>query len=139
MGNPYYVPPYPSAYTAGYPYYQPQPAPQPQPQPQQQQADSNIIWVQGESGAKAYPVKNGVTVVLFDSEAKFFYLKSIDANGIPQPLRRFPYEEDTGEKSEAQAIDTSMFITREEFDAAIESLKNKQTYNNQGRNGKNGK
>lgn len=41
------------------------------------------IWVQGESGAKSYIVAPNQTVELWDSENHTIYLKSADANGIP--------------------------------------------------------
>lgn len=44
---------------------------------------SNIIWVQGESGAKAYILPNGNTMALWDSEQQTIYVKSVDANGRP--------------------------------------------------------
>lgn len=61
-------------------------------QPQQMQPvktnpmDSYFIWVQGEAGAKSYPVARGTTVPLFDSEGDFVYFKSVDNNGVPLPL-----------------------------------------------------
>lgn len=58
--------------------------------PQQQQG---IIWVQGESAAKAYPVAPGSNVLLMDSEGECFYIKSTDASGMPLPLRVFEYKE----------------------------------------------
>ncbi len=55
-----------------------------QPQvPQVQQASSGMIWVQGETAAKAYLVAPGNTVVLWDSEQSVIYLKSADATGMP--------------------------------------------------------
>lgn len=95
---------------------------------QYQQPDSSIIWVQGESGAKAYPVQNGKSVVLFDSESEHFFIKTADASGMPQPLRIFSYSE-TSENEMKNSIDTSQFITREEFDALaekIEKIQNRQ-------------
>ena len=80
-----YQPMYPNAYAQ-----QPQqvsyapPAPTPQ---------TGIIWVQGEAGAKAYPVAAGSNVLLMDSESECFYIKSTDASGMPMPLRTFRYEE----------------------------------------------
>ncbi len=86
-----------------------------------QQSDSSIIWVQGESGAKAFPVQNGKSVVLFDSETERFFIKTADASGMPQPLRIFSYSEDKEPKS--PSADNSAFITREEFDNVIKELK----------------
>ena len=90
-----------------------------------QSAQSNgIIWVQGEAGAKAYPVAAGNSVQLMDSERQVFYIKSTDNSGIPQPLRRFVYHEDV---AEAPAVDTSQFITRAEFEKALSEIKPKKT------------
>lgn len=99
---------------------------------QQPQPDTSIIWVQGESGAKAYPVQNGKSVVLFDSESEHFFIKTADASGMPQPLRIFSYSE-TNEidiKSQQAQIDTSNFVTREEFEEVIEKLKSRQNQQN---------
>ena len=93
----------------------------------QSQPDTSIIWVQGESGAKAYPVQNGKSVVLFDSESEHFFIKTADASGMPQPLRIFSYSETNENEMKAPAFDTSQFITREEFEEAIEKLKFKQS------------
>lgn len=107
-----------------------------------QALDTGIIWVQGESGAKAYPVAPGKSMALFDSESERFFIKSVDISGMPQPLRMFNYSE-TSEQDAKPQIDTSIFITREEFEEAINQLKQKPTQqqfsaNKQGgnRNGK---
>lgn len=62
-----------------------QPAPQPQ--------SNGIVWVQGESAAKSFPVAPNTTVMLLDSESSVFYLKTSDASGMPLPLRVFDYKE----------------------------------------------
>lgn len=58
--------------------YYPQPI-----QPTQQNQNSNMIWVQGEAGAKSYLVAPNTTIQLWDSEAQTIYLKSADASGMP--------------------------------------------------------
>jgi len=45
-----------------------------------------IIWVQGEAGAKAYPLAPNNKILLMDSEAPVLYVKSVNASGIPEPL-----------------------------------------------------
>lgn len=50
---------------------------------QPQQSSSQLIWVQGEAGAKSYMVAPGNTVALWDSEAQTIFLKSADASGMP--------------------------------------------------------
>lgn len=107
--------------------YQPYQTPTPN-YPQVQQPDSSIIWVQGESGAKAFPVQSGKSVVLFDSESEHFFIKTADASGMPQPLRIFSYSETNEASIKTPTIDTSNFITRDEFEEVIEKLKNKQNY-----------
>lgn len=49
----------------------------------QQPQGNDLIWVQGEAGARAYMVAPGRTVVLWDAEAATLYVKSADASGIP--------------------------------------------------------
>ena len=101
-----------------------------QQQAQQMQSNNNstgITWVQGEAGAKAYPVAAGTSMLLMDSEAENFYIKSTDTSGMPQPLRRFQYKEILeNQKQEvppvAQAFDSSQFVTRDEFERRIGEL-----------------
>lgn len=62
--------------------YYPQMPQQNQVQPQAQNSN-NLIWVQGEAGAKSYLVAPNSTVTLWDSEAQVIYLKSADATGMP--------------------------------------------------------
>ena len=60
---------------------------QPNIQTQQNTAVNGLIWVSGESSAKAYPVAPNQTVVLWDSENQSVYLKSADATGMPRYYR----------------------------------------------------
>ncbi|SET06352.1 hypothetical protein SAMN02910413_1703 [Pseudobutyrivibrio sp. C4] len=53
---------------------------------------TNITYVQGETGAKGYPLANGYTMLLMDSEAQKFYIKQTDATGIPT-MKKFKFEE----------------------------------------------
>lgn len=113
-------------YNPNYNYQQPMMTPYQTPQVNQNYnstTDTGIVWVQGESGAKAYPVQPGKSVVLFDSETEHFFIKSADMSGMPQPLRIFSYSETSENEMKQPDIDTSMFITREEFERAINDLK----------------
>lgn len=47
------------------------------------QPTQNLIWVQGEAGAKSYLVAPNQTVTLWDTESQTVYLKSADASGMP--------------------------------------------------------
>jgi len=67
----------------------------PVPQTVSVQAESGIIWVQGEAGAKAYLVAPGSTVQLWDSENPVIYLKSADMSGMPS-MRVLDYTERGG-------------------------------------------
>lgn len=49
----------------------------------QQIPNNNLIWVQGEAGAKSYLVAPNTTVQLWDSETQRIFLKSADASGMP--------------------------------------------------------
>ena len=80
-------------------------------------AISPIIWVQGEQAARAYMVAAGNTVLLMDSEASTFYLKSTDSSGIPQPLRVFDYTERTAGVSTAPE-----YATKDELKTLEEKL-----------------
>lgn len=116
---------YPLNYGMYNPYNAPVNAPVTPPMANPQNGGNNaIIWVQGEAGAKAYPVAAGNSVQLMDSERQVFYIKSTDNSGIPQPLRRFVYHEDV---AESPAVDTSQFITRAEFEKALSEIKPKKT------------
>lgn len=122
------------AYTNGFPInYQPvypQYNYQQMPQQQMQQApqnDNGILWVQGEAGAKSWAVAPGKSVMLMDSESNTFYIKSSDTSGMPMPLRIFDYKERTAQPQQNEVIahkevDTSQFITREEFNKRIDEL-----------------
>ena len=59
------------------------------PQQQTAQQTAPIIWVQGEEAAKSYLCAPGNSVLLMDSEKSSFYIKTVDASGMPQPLRIF--------------------------------------------------
>lgn len=91
----------------------------------QQQMNNQIIWVQGEAAAKAYPVASGQSVQLMDSEDSVFYIKSTDQSGMPQPLRIFDYKERTSERSTPAAAKNTNddFVSRKEFEEFREDVK----------------
>lgn len=79
-----------------------------------------IIWVQGEEAAKSYLCAPGNSVLLMDSEKSSFYIKTVDASGMPQPLRIFDYTERTAaqkQPTQAAQAQAGEFVTRAEFDA----------------------
>ena len=98
--------------------FQQQPVQIPQPAPQPQQNNSGILWVSGEVGAKSYLVAPGTSVLLMDSEAERFYIKSTDASGMPQPLRIFEYHEVSAQIPPKQPVQEpdNKYVTRQEYD-----------------------
>lgn len=87
-----------------------------------QQINQGLLWVSGEVGAKSYLVAPNSTVLLMDSDASRFYLKSADQSGMPS-LRIFEYTEVTNApqtsviapNSNLKELD-SKYVTREEYD-----------------------
>lgn len=80
--------------------------------------DSFFIWVQGEAGAKSYPVARGTTLPLFDSEGDFVYFKSVDNNGVPLPLvTKVLSDPATEVKTETSVqVDMNKYVTKESYD-----------------------
>ncbi len=124
---------FPIGYQPMYPQYNnymQQPQMVQQPQVVQQPNDNGILWVQGEAGAKSWAVAPGKSVMLMDSESNTFYIKSSDNSGMPMPLRIFDYTERTQQNQsqnqvvQHKEIDTSQFITRDEFDKRMAELMN---------------
>ena len=88
----------------------------------QQQVNQGLLWVSGEVGAKSYLVAPNSTVLLMDSDAQRFYLKSADNAGMPN-LRIFEYTEVTNipqNAPQAPNLDENVlndkFVTREEYE-----------------------
>lgn len=105
---------------------------QQQSQPFQQtqtQTPDERIWVQGETGAKAYMVAAGCTVALWDSEQQRIYLKSVNLNGVPmmQTLTYTfdsvpPAQNPTQQQATAPMPDLSEYVTKEELEKRISAL-----------------
>lgn len=114
-------------------------------QPMQQPTptmNSNIIWVQGEEGAKAYLVAAGNTVQLWDSENPTIYIKSTDSSGMPS-MRIIDYtERSIAPKNVPQIaqIPAEEFVTRREFDALqakFDALMQQETSRSKSKSAKN--
>ena len=84
---------------------------------------AGIIWVQGEAGAKAYPVAPGNSVLLMDSEAECFYIKSTDSSGVPMPLRAFAYNEIVQTQQKSQEGSTEQYATQSDLDNLRQELR----------------
>jgi len=88
--------------------------------------NSNLIWVQGEAGAKSYLVAPNTTVQLWDSENQVIYLKSADASGMPS-MKIIDYTVRGSQGlSEAFGSADGKFIGKDEFEglkSELEGLK----------------
>ena len=104
-------------------------------QPQQVTPQSGITWVDGVSSAKAYPVANGTSILLMDSNENAFYIKSADQSGMPS-IRIFDYSERAitqstqpqaaqEHPSEAPEIDLSIYVTKDELKKVASDIEKK--------------
>ena len=96
----------------------------------QPQVNQGLLWVSGEVGAKYYLVAPNSTVLLMDSDAQRFYLKSADNAGMPS-LRIFEYSEVTNiPQNTPQALNTDLkeldvkYVTREEYEGLKRQYEN---------------
>lgn len=90
---------------------------------QQTAQQGGINWVQGVEAAKGYFVLPGNSVLLLDSEAQCFYIKSVDASGVPAPLRIFDYTERTASPAPAPQPAPEITAMQEELKALTERIK----------------
>ena len=90
--------------------------------PMPQPSSGGLNWCQGLTGAKAWYVPAGQSVLLMDSEAQKFYIKQTDQAGMPLPIRTYTYTE----VREEAHVDTPVYATKEELNELkkmIEELK----------------
>lgn len=87
---------------------------------------SNLTWVQGIEGAKGYQISPNSKAVLLDSEQNRMYIKTSDDIGMCN-LRIFDFIEVTETSATyntvAQNIDLSNYVTRDELDTIISSIR----------------
>lgn len=129
--NNYGYPMYPMPYQQQYPIQQQTVSNTPIAVNQNPQHSNGIIWVQGEAGAKAFPVGPGSSMLLMDSERDCFYIKTTDASGVPMPLRTFTYTEVVQSQQARQP--EPQYVTREEFEELKRMLQDRPRRDN--RNG----
>lgn len=63
--------------------------------------NNQIIFVQGETGAKAYQIPNNTTVLLMSSESNEFFIKTTDSSGFPT-IRKFTFQEHPNQEQQNQ-------------------------------------
>lgn len=125
--------PYFPAYS-GYPYQMPMYQNQYSAPATPQQNGFLAAWIQGgEQSMKSYNLTGAnQRIYLFSTEENVFGVKSTDASGMPLPLEMFRYERINAGKPQnaptAASIDTSGFITREEFEARIAQICGSQAH-----------
>ena len=102
---------------------------------QMQQSQQSMIFsfVKGEQGAISYVVPPNSTALLMDSESNHFWLKSADASGMPFPLRKFAFNEETQQSSNQtmqqfstpthESVDMSQYVKRSELDEILKQIK----------------
>jgi len=93
-------------------------------QSSQPNPNNGFNWVQGEFAARAFNVNPGSKALLLDSEKDVFYIKSVDINGTPAPLRIFEYKEvfaDGANMSQA-GQENPQYITKKEFEERIAEI-----------------
>lgn len=118
-----------------YPYnqqstYQNQMPQMQQPQQNQPIGNAGFVWVQGEAGAKAYPVAAGNSVLLMDSENPVLYMKSTDSSGKPLPIETYDlvkrvnasYQMPPAQAPKAPEIDLSEYVKSSELEAKVMEL-----------------
>lgn len=111
---------------------------QPQQPVQNNQPAGNqgFVWVQGEAGAKAYPVAAGNSVLLMDSESPVLYMKSTDISGRPLPIETYdlvkreerpviPQAPVQQQQTQQPQIDLSQYVKMSDLEAKVEELVNK--------------
>ena len=85
--------------------------------------NNQIIFVQGETGAKAYQIPNNTTILLMSSESNEFFIKTTDSSGFPT-IRKFTFQEQQNQEHKNQEqqpkqcscnCQSNNFVTQEEF------------------------
>lgn len=85
--------------------------------------NNQIIFVQGETGAKAYQIPNNTTILLMSSESNEFFIKTTDSSGFPT-IKKFTFQEQPNQEHQKQEqqpkqcscnYQSNNFVTQEEF------------------------
>ena len=86
--------------------------------------NNQIIFVQGETGAKAYQIPNNTTVLLMSSESNEFFIKTTDSSGFPT-IRKFTFQEHPNQEQQPKRCNCQNnstaplplkdYVTQEEF------------------------
>ena len=118
--NPYFNNPYASMQNNQQSYQQQQPQMQnPQPTMQMQ---SNIEYVNGIEGAKAFILPPNTQKLLLDSDNSFFYIKTTDTQGKPT-VKRFKYVDvDAEQNTPKQDKPQEDYVTLQQFTDLLQNF-----------------
>ena len=96
---------------------------------------TNIVWVQGIEGAKAYPLNPNSMAILLDSEIEGTMCIKVSDNIGMTSMRFFNFTEDfsagnsmmSQQQVLPQQVDMSQYVKKEELTALIKEILNEQT------------
>lgn len=125
-----------------YPTYQQSYAPAPMQMPNTP-IPQKPIFVEGEMAARVFQMPDNwpvlVPLYLWDTSGNVFYIKMLDASGVPVPLQAFDYqrrEMTSGYLSGTSQpqVDMGQYVTKDAFEAKMNELKDMLRQNQPGRN-----
>lgn len=96
------------------------------------QQDTTVSWVQGRSGAEAYPLAPGRRAMLMDSNEPILYVKATDASGRYMPLQSYrlvPIED----VSNTPALTTEAIDYEKIREIIAEEVNKKMNYKKEGK------
>lgn len=109
-------------------YYPQYPYAYPQNQTSYTPSIKTMEWVDGEVGAKAFQMPQGLPpetpIALWDNSEKKIYLKSWNAMGMPNQMQELTYEikEKTNPALLAVSGSPGEYVTKQEFDKLKEEI-----------------
>lgn len=119
---------------------------QPVQQAQQSAQTGGLIWVDGEVGAKAYQLPQGLPanqpIALWDTNDTVIYLKSVNPMGMPNPLQKAHYtleehKSATPVRSGDTGTDMNEYVRKDELEKMktelMEAISNVNTSGRRGR------
>ena len=119
---------------------------QPVQQTQQSAQTGGLIWVDGEVGAKAYQLPQGLPanqpIALWDTNDTVIYLKSVNPMGMPNPLQKAHYtleehKSATPVRSGDTVTDMNEYVRKDELEKMktelMEAISNVNTSGRRGR------
>ena len=83
--------------------------------------NNNVLWVDGEVGAKAYPLYgfNSGVILMDREEEDVVYIKTTDSQGRPTTQR---YKLIPDQKQEAQPLKLEEYVRKDELQDLIKSI-----------------